>query len=98
MACDPCSVYYPPENVCYHVHFKNSLRDLMILERLGLAPGAELPASELYALVFERISSLKEICGWRDGSNTALFWAPCGYEVPVLEEAKNSGFLNYKKK
>ena len=48
MVCDPCNVYHRGENLCYHAHIKNSLRDLMILERLGLKPGATLTARELY--------------------------------------------------
>ena len=95
-ACDPCNEYHEGEHLCYHTHIKNSLRDLMVLERLGLAPGATLPARKLYKLIYERIGSLKEICGWRDGSNTAPHWAPCGYDVPYLDEARNEGFLTGK--
>jgi len=61
MACDPCNEYHAGENLCYHTHIKNSLRDLMVLERLGLPPGATLPARELYQRIYDRIGSLKEI-------------------------------------
>ena len=93
MVCDPCNVYHAGEHLCYHGHVKCALRDLMILERLGLAPGATLPARELYALIYQRIGSLKEICGWRDGSTTAPMWAPCGYDRPVLEDARRQGLI-----
>ena len=93
MVCDPCNVYHPGENLCYHGHVKSALRDLMVLEKLGLKPGATLPARELYRLIYERIGSLKEICGWRDGSNTALYWAPCGYDRPVLADARERGLI-----
>ena len=93
MVCDPCNVYHRGENLCYHGHIKSSLRDLMVLERLGLRPGATLTARELYRRIYERIGSLKEICGWRDGSNTALFWAPCNYGRPVLEDARKAGLI-----
>ena len=95
-ACDPCCEYHAGEHLCYHTHVKNSLRDLMILERLGLEPGATLPARELYQRTYERITTLKEICGWRDGSNTAVYWAPCGYETPYLDDARREGLVTGK--
>jgi hypothetical protein len=88
MVCDPCNVYDPERNLCYHAHIKNTLRDLMILERLGVPSGGELSARELYSRVYERIGSLKEICGWRDGSDTAPCWSPCAYKVPALDDAR----------
>ena len=88
MVCDPCNVYHPGENLCYHAHIKNTLRDLMILERLGLRPGATLPARELYDRLYRRIRHLKEICGWRDGSDTAPFWSPCSYTTPAYPAAR----------
>jgi hypothetical protein len=78
MVCDPCYQYHEGEHLCYHGHIKNTLRDLMLLERLGLPPGATLPAREVYRLIHERLDTLKDICGWRDGTNTAPFWSPCG--------------------
>lgn len=90
--CDACNVYHPGENVCYHAHIKSTLRDLMVLEKLGLKPGATLPARELYRLIYERIGSTREICDWRDGSNTAPWWAPCGGHM-VLEEARKQGLV-----
>jgi hypothetical protein len=93
MVCDPCNVYHGGEHLCYHGHVKNALRDLMVLERLGLEPGATLPARELYRRIYQRIGSLKEICGWRDGGNTAPFWAPCAYDRPVLEDARKQGLI-----
>ena len=92
-ACDPCNEYHPGEHLCYHTHVKNSLRDLLILERLGLPPGATVPAGELYQRVYDRIATLKEICGWRDGSDTAPYWGPCGYDKPYLDDARREGFL-----
>jgi hypothetical protein len=93
MVCDSCNEYHLGEHLCYHAHIKNDLRDLMMLERLGLPPGATLPAGKLFELIYRRIGSLKEICGWRDGSNTAPLWAPCAYDQPVLEEARRKGII-----
>jgi len=65
----------------------------MVLERLGLPPGATLPARELYRRIYERIGGLKEICGWRDGSSTAHLWAPCNFDRPVLADARRKGLI-----
>jgi len=94
MVCDSCNVYDPEEHVCYRAHIKNQLRDLHMLERLDLPPGATLPARELYARVYERIGSLADICGWGDGSNTAPFWAPCGgWQGDQLAKAREAGLI-----
>lgn len=93
MACDSCNAYHPGEHLCYHAHIKSALRDLMLLEKLGLKPGATLPARELYRLIYERIESFKDICGWRDGSNTAPWWAPCGTGREILDEARAKGLI-----
>jgi len=93
MVCDPCNEYRPGQNLCLHTHMKDSLRDLMILERLGLKPGATMPAGKLYECLYERIGSLKEICGWGDGSDTAPYWAPCRYDTTYLDDARRAGLI-----
>jgi len=95
MVCDCCNVYDPHEHICYPVHIKNQLRDLNILEKLDLPPGATLPARELYARIYERIGSLAEVCGWGDGTSTAPFWAPCGgWQGDELEKARQAGLIS----
>jgi hypothetical protein len=94
MVCDPCNVYHPGEHLCYHAHFKNTLRDLMFMEKLGIAPGTTMPARKLYALIYRRLKSLKDVCGWRDGTNYGPLWTPCGgYQGTILEEARRRGIL-----
>ncbi|MBI2441426.1 MAG: hypothetical protein HYV35_08660 [Lentisphaerae bacterium] len=93
MVCDPCNVYHPGEHLCYAAHPKNVLRDLRMLEMLGLKPGATLPARELYRLIFARIHSLKSVCGWGDGTDYAPLWAPCGrWRGTALADAQAEGF------
>mgnify|MGYP001809851187 CR=1 FL=1 len=94
MVCDACNEYHPEEHICFHAHPKNVLRDLNILATLGLQPGAEISARELYRRVYERIPNLKAICGWGDGSSTTPFWGSCGnHSGSAIADAKNSGFL-----
>jgi len=78
MVCDPCNVYRPEQNVCGTVYPKSPLRDLMVLEKLGLAPGATLSAKDLYRRVYDRIDDFYEICAWGSGEATAPYWEPCG--------------------
>lgn len=94
MVCDPCNIYHPGEHLCYGMHIKNSLRGLMILEKLGLPPGATMPAGKLYKRIYERIGSLKEICGWRDGIDTAMWWRTCAdYKQPIIEKSRKKGLI-----
>jgi len=96
MVCDPCNVYHPGENLCYHCHVKCGLRDLMLLERIGVAPGATLPAGKLYELIYKRIETLKDVCGWQDGLDSAPYWAPCAYHQTSLQEARKKGLITGK--
>lgn len=94
MVCDPCQVFHPGENVCYHGHPKNILRDLLILEKLDLAPGAVLPARELYQRIYDRIDSTMEVCAWGDELNSTPFWAPCGgCRDRAIERARDERWL-----
>jgi hypothetical protein len=94
MVCDPCPVYHPGEHICYHAHPKNVLRDLRMLAILGLEPGAEVPARELYRRIYDRIPSQTTICGWGDELSSAPFWAPCGgYKGDALERARSDRWL-----
>jgi len=90
MVCDACNVYHPGEHLCYHAHFKSALRDLVVLEKLGLRPGATLPARRLYRRIYERLGSLAEVCGWRPG-NVAPWFAPCNPGKGVLDRARREG-------
>lgn len=94
MVCDPCNIYHQGENLCYGTHIKDQLRDLNILERLGLKPGATLSARELYGRVYARIGSLRDICAWGDELATAPFWSPCGgWRSDSLERARRDGLI-----
>jgi hypothetical protein len=88
MVCDPCRLYHEGEHLCHHAHSRNSLRDLMLRERLGLPPGATLPTREVYRPIADRLSSLEDVCHWGEGLDTAPFWSCCGGTggCPVLRQ------------
>jgi hypothetical protein len=80
MICPPCSHYDPATKLCLggrSMALRDEKKDLDTLEKLGLAYGDTLPARKLYALVFEKIASPMEICGYGDGKQTAPEWSIC---------------------
>lgn len=67
----------------------NEKRDLDIIQRLGLVPGATRPANELFYRLFERIPSARGICGyervtseaWRGCSRASSGWYEKGHAM-----------------
>jgi hypothetical protein len=80
MVCDPCDGYDPKTGLCVHAGglIRDYKKDLDVLQKLGLMPGATMQAKELISLMFERIGSTKDICGYGDGIITAYEWSICG--------------------
>jgi hypothetical protein len=84
MICPPCAHYEPASKLCLggrSMALRDQKKDLDTLAKLGLAYGDTLPARKLYALVFEKIASPMEICGYGDGKQTAPEWGICGSAV-----------------
>jgi hypothetical protein len=78
--CDCCDGFDPETTRCVHPGglIRDYKKDLDVFQKLGLAPGATLPADELVRLMFERIASTREICGYGDGIVRAEEWRICG--------------------
>ncbi len=75
--CPPCHVYDPGRDICDGAcGLRDRLKDLNTFQRLGLAPGDVRTARELYDLIWERITDIREICGNRNP--TVLEWQDCG--------------------
>jgi len=79
-ACDCCDGFHPDTGRCVHGGglIRDFKKDLDCFQVLGLMPGATLPARELMDLIFARIGSTTEICGYGDGVATANEWSVCG--------------------
>ena len=79
-ACDCCDGFDPATTRCVHGGglIRDYKKDLDMLQRLGLMPGATLPARECVALMFEHIHSTTEICGYGDGVARSEEWSVCG--------------------
>lgn len=80
MACDCCDGFFPENGRCVHPGglIRDYKKDLDLFQKLGLRPGATLPARELFELLFERITSTREVCGYGDGIVTSEEWRICG--------------------
>jgi len=81
MMCAPCPGRDPGLNAC--VHFKghggliNQLRDLRVLQKLGLEYGTSMKAKDLYKLIFEKIKTTNEICAF-EGIFPSVWKDECG--------------------
>ncbi len=80
MACECCDGYHPETGRCVHAGglIRDYKKDLDVLQKLGLTPGDTMKARELFALLFERITSTREVCAHGDGVATCNEWAVCG--------------------
>ena len=79
--CPPCSSYDPETNLCLGgrgMALRDQKKDLDTLQKLGLKYGDTLPAQKLYQLLYERIPSTRDICGYGDGEQRAPEWSICG--------------------
>ena len=79
-ACYCCDGFHPQNGRCVHAGglIRDYKKDLDVLQKLGLMPGATMGARELLDLIFERIPSTRDICGYGDGVVTAQEWTVCG--------------------
>lgn len=81
MICPPCSAYDPASNLCLggrSMALRDQKKDLDVLQKLGLKYGDTLPARQLYELLFARILSMREICGFGDNEPRSPEWSVCG--------------------
>ncbi len=84
MICPPCGKYDPVNKLCVggrSMALRDQKKDLDVLQKLGLKYGDTLPARKLYQLLFERIPSTRDICGYGDGETRAYEWSICGSAV-----------------
>ena len=57
---------------------RDQKKDLDVLQKLGLKYGDRLPARRVLELLYERIPSTRDICGYGDGEVRAPEWRICG--------------------
>lgn len=81
MMCAPCPYRVPELNGCVNNKgsggLPNQMRDLRVLQKLGLTYGATVKAGDLYKLVFERIPGTLAVCRI-EHSKPSVWWCGCG--------------------
>jgi len=81
MVCLSCSRYEPESNFCLggkSMAVRDQKKDLDVLQKLGLKYGDTLPARQLFELLYERIPSTRDVCGYGDGQERGYEWRICG--------------------
>jgi hypothetical protein len=83
MMCAPCPGRNPELNCCTHVWGSGELdsqkRDLDLLQKLGLQFGSTMKATELYRLIFERVTTthgIPDIC-LKYNTMPSVWWDEC---------------------
>jgi hypothetical protein len=79
--CTPCSEYLPSADQCVSANgraLRDQKKDLDVLGLLGLEYGAELPARRLLEMLYKKIRSTRQVCGYVDGEVRAPEWSICG--------------------
>jgi len=81
MMCAPCPSRVPGLNACVTNKgsggLPNQMRDLRVLEKLGLIYGSTLKARDLYKLILTRIPGTLELCRI-EHSKPSVWWTGCG--------------------
>lgn len=95
--CFCCDGYHPETMRCVHGGglIRDYKKDLDVLQKLGLKPGAIMPARNLLQLLFSRIKTTTEVCGYGDGVARSDEWAVCGGPDgnPGYEKTAQTGML-----
>lgn len=77
MVCPPCTGYDPDRAICdAGCGLRDRLKDLNTLCALGLEPGAVVTARQVFSLIAERITDIREIC--ENPGNRIPEWRDCG--------------------
>lgn len=79
-ACHCCDGFHPETTRCVHACglVRDYKKDLDVFQKLGLMPGARMNARDLLKLIYERIPSTRDVCGYNDGVVTGQEWQICG--------------------
>jgi hypothetical protein len=97
MACDCCDGFHPDTGRCVHSCglIRDYKKDLDLFQTIGLMPGDTRPARDIFALIYERVASTRDICGNGDGVVRSEEWLICGGPDgdPRYEETRRTGIF-----
>ena len=79
-ACHCCDGFHPESTRCVHAGglIRDYKKDLDCFQKLGIMPGATMRARDLFELLYERIPSTTDVCGYGDGVVRSEEWRVCG--------------------
>lgn len=81
MMCAPCPYRVPSSNSCVNNRgnggLPNQMRDLRVLQKLGLTYGSVLPAREVFRRIITRIPGTKDMCRI-DHERPSVWYTGCG--------------------
>jgi hypothetical protein len=78
-ACHCCDGFDPVSTRCVHAGglLRDYKKDLDVFQRLGMMPGDTMNARELLKLIYEKVASTTEVCGYGTGQATSREWNVC---------------------
>ncbi|MCK5802267.1 MAG: hypothetical protein KAI66_05515 [Lentisphaeria bacterium] len=79
-ACHCCDGFHPDSARCVHACglIRDYMKDLDVMQKLGVMPGTTMNARKLLMLIYERVTSTTDICGFGTGEANANEWIVCG--------------------
>jgi len=101
MICAPCPGYSPDTGLCaksFCIGLRDQKKDIDVLHAIGLNYGDMLPAYKLFNLIFAKISSTVQICGFGNAVKTGPAWRVCSGEnnldgSPEFKKARKTGLM-----
>lgn len=78
-ACHCCDGFHPESTRCVHAGglLRDYKKDLDVFQKIGLMPGDMMNARALLRLIYDRICSTTEVCGYGSGQATSQEWSVC---------------------
>jgi hypothetical protein len=78
-ACHCCDGFHEESTRCVHAGglLRDYKKDLDVFQRIGKMPGDTMNARELLMLIYEKVTSTTEVCGYGTGEATSQEWRVC---------------------
>ena len=78
-ACHCCDGFHPESTRCVHAGglLRDYKKDLDTFQKIGLMPGDRMNARDLLMLIYEKVTSTTEVCGYGTGEATSKEWSVC---------------------
>jgi hypothetical protein len=78
-ACHCCDGFHPESTRCVHAGglLRDYKKDLDTFQKIGMMPGDRMNARELLMLIYDKVTSTTEVCGYGTGEPTSHEWRVC---------------------